>query len=103
MKLLDNLKTMKFDPESRFLALYGFDRVRIINLMMQDSIPRVVLDDFSLNYNKYSRILDLGIRSKLNGWTEEYEYECEIACKHTKHQRIQILNINEQDKSMKDD
>ena len=85
MKLLDNLRIIKFDPESRFLALYGPDRVRIINLLMQDSIPRVVLDDFTLNHQKYSKILDLGIKSKLNNWTEEYEYECEIACKHSKH------------------
>lgn len=33
-KLLSNLKNIKFDPESRFLALYGLDNVRIINLMM---------------------------------------------------------------------
>lgn len=83
---------MKFDPQSRYLALYGSDRVRIIQLDTEDYIPRIAMDDFKLRKN-YKSILDLQIRGK----EDEDGYICEIACLHQKYQRVQILNIDNQD------
>lgn len=89
---LKKIKRMKFDPDSRYLALYGDNRVRIIQLDTECYIPRIALDNFKLN-PKYKIIMDLQIRAK----EEEDGYECYIACMHAKYQRVQILNLDDQD------
>ena len=92
-KLLDKIKRMKFDSQSRYLALYGDDRVRIIQLDTECYIPRIAMDDFDLRikFKKHKSILDLQIRGK----EDEDGYVCEIACMHNKYQRVEILNIEE--------
>ena len=83
---------MKFDPFSKYLALYGKDTVSIIKLDTHDQIPMIELDNYTLD-KKYSKILDLHIKSVSED--EDEGYNCEIAVLHSKYQHIDIFDISE--------
>lgn len=76
-------KNVKFDLNSRFLALYGHQIVNILNLSNKQ------ITKYNIDKTLFSQILELQLAS-----SDENEFKCEIACKGLNFNKVVIFDVS---------